>query len=222
MINMFLFVIFPYICLSLMVLGVIMNMMFAGMRISSPATGFFENKKLFWGIVPWHFGILTVLTGHLAGLIFPELVLHISSSREALITLEVLALGGGFAALFGVIVLFLRRLTETTLVSTSDAADYIALILLIIQVVLGISVAMAHRWGISWYASNMSGYLWSVFTFRPSVSYVTGIPALLSAHIFVGFLLLAVLPYTRLMHLVYVPVMYLFRKPQLIRGYEKS
>lgn len=118
--------------------------------------------------------------------------------------------------------LILRRLGDSNLASTSGAADYTALVLLCIQVVLGISVAVAHRWGISWYASNMSGYLWGVLTFRPSVSYVTGIPALLSAHIVFGFLLLAVLPYTRLMHLVYVPVMYLFRRPQIIRGYDKA
>jgi len=221
MLNMFLFIIFPYICLSLMVLGIVTNIMFAGLRISAPATGFFEKKKLFWGIVPWHFGILTVLIGHLVGLIFPGLVLHILSSKEALMGFEIVALGGGFAALFGVIILIARRLSENTLIKTSGAADYTALILLCIQVVLGISVAVAHRWGISWFASNMSGYLWSIFTFHPSVAYVTGIPAVLSAHIFFGFLLLAILPFTRLMHILYVPVTYLFRKPQIIRGYDK-
>lgn len=222
MLNIFLFIIFPYICLSLMVLGLVMNIMFGGLRISAPATGFFEKKRLFWGIVPWHFGILIILFGHLIGLLFPGLVLHAVSSKGVLMLLEILALSGGFAALFGVIMLILRRLGDSNLASTSGAADYTALVLLCIQVVLGISVAVAHRWGISWYASNMSGYLWGVLTFRPSVSYVTGIPALLSAHIVFGFLLLAVLPYTRLMHLVYVPVMYLFRRPQIIRGYDKA
>ncbi|ADD68830.1 respiratory nitrate reductase, gamma subunit [Denitrovibrio acetiphilus DSM 12809] len=222
MLNTFMFIIFPYICLSVMILGLVTNIMFAGLRISAPATGFFEKKKLFWGIVPWHFGILTVLLGHLIGLVFPWLILNISSSKGALMLLEIVALGGGFAALFGVTILLLRRVGEETLFASSGSADYIALLLLCIQVVLGISVAVAHRWGISWFASNMSGYLWSLIIFRPSVAYVTGIPAVLSAHIMLGFLLMAILPFTRLMHLVYVPVLYLFRKPQIVRGYEKA
>lgn len=49
MLNIFLFIIFPYICLSLMVLGLVMNIMFGGLRISAPATGFFREKETFLG-----------------------------------------------------------------------------------------------------------------------------------------------------------------------------
>jgi nitrate reductase gamma subunit len=222
MFNMFIFVVFPYMCLSVMVFGAVAGLVSAGLGISAPATGFFENRKLFWGSVPWHYGILTVLLGHLAGLIFPGLVLEASSSKAVLTGFEVLALSGGFAALFGALVLLFRRLSDERLTAVSRPADYVALVLLILQVTLGISVAVAHRWGISWYASNMSGYLWGIFTFRPSLVYVSGIPAVLAAHMVFGFLLLAVLPFTRLMHALYVPVLYLFRKPQIMRGYEKE
>lgn len=221
MTEILIFVIFPYVCITLLVMGIVGNILFAGLRVSAPATGFFEKKKLFWGIVPWHYGVLVVLLGHLAGLLVPGLVLQVSSSKSVLMGLEIIALSGGFAALFGVSVLILRRLGENRIFLNSSPGDHVALVLLLVQVVLGISVAVAHRWGISWYASNMSGYLWSVLTFRPDTGYVTGIPVVLSAHIVCGFLLLAVLPYTRLMHLVYVPVLYLFRKPQVMRGYEK-
>lgn len=222
MLDTFMFIIFPYICLSIMVLGMLTNILFSGLRISAPATGFFEKKKLFWGIVPWHYGIITVLLGHFIGLVFPGAVLNLSSVRGVKVFLEIIALGGGFAAAFGAVILLFRRLSESTLVATGRFADYAALIILVVQAVLGVSVAVGHRWGISWYAGNMSGYLKGIFTFHPSLAYVSGIPGVLAAHIFCGFLLFAVLPYTRLMHLVYVPVTYLFRKPQIIKSYSKA
>lgn len=222
MLNTFLFIIFPYICLSAFVLGVAVNIFFAELRISAPATGFFEKKKLFWGIVPWHFGILAVLAGHLAGLLFPGAVLGLSASNGARTVLAVIALGSGFAALFGVLMLLYRRVSDVRVSAVSRFADYFALVVLAVQIVLGLSVAMGFRWGISWYASNMSGYLWGIFSFRPSAEFVTGIPAVLSAHIFFGFLLVAVLPFTRLMHLLYVPLTFLTRKPQIVRGYSKA
>lgn len=222
MLNTFMFIIFPYICLAAMLIGIAGNILFAGLRISAPATGFFEKKKLFWGIVPWHYGIITVLTGHLIGLLFPEAVLHASSVKGVRTAFEVAALAGGFAAVFGGAVLLMRKLMENTLVSTAGGADYLAVALLCVQAVLGVSVALNHRWGISWYAADMAEYLRGIITLRPSAAYVTGIPAVLSAHIVCGFLIFAVLPYTRLMHLLYVPVTYLFRKPQIIKAYSKT
>lgn len=219
MFEMFLLIVFPYICLALMVVGIVVNMRSSKLRISAPATGFFESKKLFWGSVPWHYGILMVLAGHLIGLLFPGLVKSVSAGYGMLVALEVTALAFGLSALFGIWVLLVRRITEKSIITNSRPIEVIVLVVLALQVLLGVATAISYRWGISWYASNMSGYLWSIFTFRPSLAHASGLPGVLVAHIVGGFTLLALLPYTKLMHLLYVPVQYFNRKPQVVIYY---
>lgn len=222
MLNTFLLIVLPYICLTAMVLGICVNLFSARLRISAPATGFFENRKQFWGSVFWHYGILVVLAGHFAGALFPDLVKHISGSYRAMVILETIALTCGVSAFIGVAVFIFRRVTQRPIAVNSGIADYLILAVLCAQIVLGLIIAVKFRWGISWYASNLSGYLKDIFTFHPTAAKAAGMPPVVAAHIVCGFILLALLPYTKLMHLLYVPVRYLFRRPQIIVFYDRQ
>jgi len=222
MLDTLLLVVIPYICIAVMLTGIFMNIFSSKLRISAPATGFFENKTQLWSSVLWHYGILTVLTGHVLGALFPGFVKSLSGSYKAMTVLETLALAAGLSALTGVAVFMFRRIAEKTVSANSRPADYAVLLVLGVQIVLGLTIALKYRWGISWYASNLSGYLHDIFTLNPSAAKAAGMPPLVTAHIVGGFVLLAILPFTRLMHLLYVPVGYLFRKPQILLYYDKD
>ena len=95
--------------------------------------------------------------------------------------------------------------------------DWILYSLLLIQVATGLSVALMHRWGSSWFASAMGPYVWSLLSFRPNLSYLAGASWLIKAHIVNAFVIIAFFPFTRLVHILVVPNQYLMRKTQVVR-----
>ena len=82
--------------------------------------------------------------------------------------------------------------------------------------VSGVLVAYFHGWGSSWFATSASPWLWSLFTFAPDISYVAPLPLLVKIHIVNAFALIAFFPFTRLVHVLVIPNMYLWRKPQVV------
>lgn len=216
MYNTFFYIIIPYLSIAAFIIGTIYGIIRGRLAISAPASGFFEKKKLSWGITAWHYAIIVILIGHLLGFLFPSAVMNILSGYKAMFAAEALAFGLGLAAFLGSIILLYRRISEKAVSNNSNFADYFILIILIIQVILGLTIASNYRWGINWYTSHMASYLKSILIFAPNISYVTGMPGTLKAHIVGGFLILALFPFTTLMHLIFIPVGYFFRKPQQI------
>lgn len=220
MYDTFFYIIIPYICIAIFITGIIYDITRGRLAISAPATGFFEKRKLSWGVTAWHYAIIIILSGHLLGFLFPSIVMNILSSYKAMFATEALAFGLGLAAFFGSFILLYRRITEKTVSKNSNFSDYFILIFLIIQIILGLTTAANYRWGINWYASHMSNYLKSLITLTPDVTYTAGMPGVVTAHIVTGFLILAVLPFTKLIHLIFVPLGYFFRKPQQVIYYK--
>jgi len=70
------------------------------------------------------------------------------------------------------------------------------------------------------YDGNTGGHEWgdSVFALHPDASLMTGAPFLFQAHAFTAWLLLAIWPFTRLVHAWSIPIAYLGRAPILYRS----
>jgi nitrate reductase gamma subunit len=83
-------------------------------------------------------------------------------------------------------------------------------------VAIGFLLAMLHRWGAVWSARTTTPYLWSLVTLQPDPAFVAGAPLLLTLHLGAAWIVLALIPFTRLMHLFFVPVGYLRRPPQRV------
>ena len=83
----------------------------------------------------------------------------------------------------------------------------------------GVGVALFHPWGSSWFASNLTPYLWSIYKLNPDVSYIAAMPHLVKFHIVLAFLTLGFVPVPRLVHVLVIPNPYLWRKPQIVRWY---
>jgi nitrate reductase gamma subunit len=217
MILSFLFEIFPYITLSVFVLGTAAVLVFDKYRVTARSGGFLENKKLFWGSVPWHYGIIVILTGHFLGVLVPSAVLSATSDFKMLVALESFAFSAGLLCAFGLTVLLLRKLSDRYALSTAVFSDWLIIILLLFQVITGLYISVFHKWGINWYASNGSAYVISVLKFSPDGGLMTALPLAVKLHVLNMFLMLAVLPFTRLMHIFAVPLKYPFRPHILFR-----
>jgi nitrate reductase gamma subunit len=90
------------------------------------------------------------------------------------------------------------------------------LALLVAQVATGVWVALNLRWGSVWYLHTAVPWLRSLARLDPQVEYAALLPAVVKVHALCSFALLAVAPFSRLVHALAVPVSYLWRPYQLV------
>ena len=214
--NTFLFVAFPYVAIIIFVFGVAYRYRQKGFTISSLSSQFLEGKTLFWGTIPFHIGVLVVFFGHLIAFLFPRATLAWNAMPVRLIILEVTAFVFGLTMLVGLAALMLRRLTNARIRAVTTPMDIAIELLLLAQVVLGCWVALGFRWGSSWFAADLSPYLWSLVTLRPETDAVFALPWVIKLHIVGAFAIILMVPFSRLVHFVVAPLHYIVRPYQLV------
>ncbi|NMO20642.1 nitrate reductase [Pyxidicoccus fallax] len=158
-------------------------------RSSTPARGSRE---------PWTPAGRAVLAGgatvallHLLGLAAPRAMQAFNASPARLFTLEAVGLIGGMLLGWGLLSLTLRRAREGQWVM----AGFLGLLLA--QVLTGVHIAVALRWGSAWYLHVSVPYLRSLMAFQPDASLMAQTPLVFQLHTLSGFALLAVAPFVR-------------------------
>ncbi len=222
MLDLFLFVGFPYIAMVLAVVVGIYRYFSDRFSYSSLSTQFLENSKLFWGSVPWHYGITLILLAHLLAFLIPDLHLAIVGGPLRTVVLEVTGWALAMYSLLGLILLAVRRLSVSKVAVTSNVMDWLLLLSLIIQVALGLYVAVFYKWGGLWFTKTAASWLWSLFTLRPDISYVQTMPWAAKLHFFFAFVVILLFPFTRLVHVFTIPITYLWRPYQVVIWMRKS
>ncbi len=215
--DQLLFLALPYVAIVLFFFVSIARYQGKPFTFSSLSSQFLENKKHFWGLVPFHYGLLTVLLGHIVAFLIPRSVLWWNSVPLRLYVLEVSAFIFALLTLFGLVVAIWRRMTGSKLKVVSSPTDWILLVILLFQTLTGIDVAMRYGWGSSWFASSLTPYLWSIVKLNPELAYVTAMPFMVKLHIVSAFVLIGFISFTRIVHALVLPLMYLTRRPQVVR-----
>ena len=217
--DQFLFIALPYVCFFTFLLMTIHRYRAQSFSYSSLSSQFLENKNHFWAVVPFHYGVLAVTAGHLIAFLIPRSILAWNSHPLRLYVLEISALACGLLTLIGLVGLVVRRTTTSKIRGVTTITDWILFGMLLVQTVSGVGIALFHPWGSSWFATNLSPYLWSIFELNPDISYVIAMPHMVKMHIVLAFLTIGFFPFTRLVHLLVIPNPYLWRKPQVVRWY---
>jgi nitrate reductase gamma subunit len=217
--NQLLFIMLPYVALFTFFIGTIMRYRKAPFSYSSLSSQFLENNQHFWGVTALHYGIITILFGHLMGLLIPRQVLLWNSIPLRLYVLEVFSLACALLALVGLLGTIERRMRNAKARKVTSAADWIIEIMLILQVVAGIYVGVFRPWGTAWYSISAAPYLRSIVFLNPDISYFTTMPLIVKLHVVNAWLIVGLFPFTRLVHVLVAPLPYLWRKPQLVRWY---
>jgi nitrate reductase gamma subunit len=215
-IDLFLFGIFPYVAVVVAVVGSIWRYTTDQFSYSSLSSQFLEGRQLFWGSVPWHYGIITILLGHLVGVVFPSGVMAFNGVPVRLYILEGTALALGLLLLVGLIILLLRRGTNPRIRKVTSPMDVVLLLLLLLTVTTGVGTAIFYRWGSAWFVQTATPYFWSLATFTPKVQYMASLPLLVKIHAINASVLVAIFPFTRMVHMVSVPLSYLWRPYQVV------
>ncbi len=217
MLDSFIFVVMPYAALALLIFVTPYRYYSNRLTWTAYSTQFLEKNTLYWGSVPWHFGILLVLLGHLAGVVCPHAMHRLLANQQLLVLLESVGLACGLLALMGSVLLLLRRVNKGILKQVTFCSDWVLLYLLVMQAATGIYIATAMRWGSVWYLDTAVPYFYSLLSFKPELGYVADFPLIFKLHSAGAFLILALLPFTKLVHLLFSPVAFLRDAPILYR-----
>jgi nitrate reductase gamma subunit len=223
----FIFGIYPYIALSVLVLGSIARYERDPFTWKSSSSQLLRRKQLILGSVLFHVGVLVIFVGHLFGLLTPLWLIDLLGIGHQAKQVLAVVVGGvaGVLALAGGIILIHRRLVDPRIRATSSTMDIAILSLLLLQLCLGmltIFISIAHIDG----GEMVKFMLWAqaIFTFDGNAaSYTEGAPLLFQLHIFLGLTIFVLFPFSRLVHMVSgiaAPFRYLLTRPgyQIVRS----
>src|SRR3974377_2361132 len=111
--DTFLFAILPYMVLITFLPVTIVRYLARGFTYSSLSSQFLENQQHFWGLVPFHYGILAVTAGHVMAFLLPKQLLACNMQPLRLYLLEITGLMFAALALIGLCAALVRRYTTS-------------------------------------------------------------------------------------------------------------
>ena len=178
------------------------------------------------GSVLFHLGVIMIFFGHLIGLLTPIWIFDaLGISHSAKQMLAIVAGGiAGVAGIIGATLLIHRRFFDARVRATSSFADNMIILILWLQLALGLAtipVSMKHLDGHE--MVNFMNYCQGIFTFNFQASgYIIDAAPIFKAHMFLGITILLLFPFTRLVHMLSVPVRYMWRPGyQVVRTKKK-
>jgi len=214
--NQLFFVVFPYIAVTLFIAVTIYRSIFRPFTVSSLSSQLLERKKLYWGSIPFHYGIVLILLIHLFALIFPKVLLLWNAVTIRLYLLEFTGFVLGLWCFVGLIVLLWRRVRVPNIKAVTTPMDLVVLLLLLVSVITGVLIASGYRFGSTWFTGVFTPYLWSLLILQPRPELVAPLPWLIQLHVLNNFILMAIFPFSRLIHIITWPLGYLFRPWQIV------
>ena len=222
--HQFFFVYYPYICLTVFVVGSILRYDRDQYTWKADSSQLLRKKGMRLGNNLFHIGIILLFFGHLVGLLTPEAVYHPFMSASVKQLLAMVA-GGifGIVCFVGMTMLIWRRLFDARIRATSKPSDIFVLLLLYAQLILGLATipfSAQHMDGSSMVA--LASWAQYIVTFRgDAAAFVVGEAFVFKLHLVLGVTIFLVFPFTRMVHVfsgISAPLKYLTRSGyQIVR-----
>lgn len=222
-INQLAFGWFPYLAVTVLVVGSIFRFDAHQFGWRSQSSQFLGRRQMVLGSNLFHMGILVLLMGHFIGLLTPINVFDALGVSHSFKQTTALVVGGiaGLAAYVGCSLLLYRRLFDTRIRKSSSVGDILVLVLLWAQLTLGLLTTwwtLEHLDG-----SEMVKFMnWAngILTLNPAApEQLKDVALVYKLHIILGLTLFLVTPFTRLVHIWSAPVWFLLRPGyQIVRS----
>lgn len=212
MLNQFLWIIYPYLCVAIFIIGHIARYQYDQFSWTAKSSEFIEKKRLKWGSLLFHLGIIPVAAGHFVGLVIPASWLEGIGVNNHIYHIGAVYIGSlfGFMVLIGMILLTYRRVSIKNIRRLSSASDMVVNFFLLVIICMGLySTLVTNAISPDFdYRQTISIWFRHLFTFNPNASLMTNVPWSFKLHIFLGFSIFALWPFTRLVHVWSVPLSY--------------
>ncbi len=214
--NELLFGVLPYVVAALAVIVTVIRWRSYQFSVSSLSSQLLESRKLYWGTVPFHWGLSLILVGHVVALIVPRSFELWNGAPLRLHLLEMTGVALGLWAGVGIVILIYRRISDARVRRVTSAMDVVVLGIIAAQIITGLWIAIGYRWGSFWGTAVFVPYIRGLLRFDPNPALVEPLPLVLKLHVLSFFAFLAVFPFTRLVHIITLPLQYLFRPWQKV------
>lgn len=222
MTNIIWWIIFPYITLTIMILGVLYRYAFRQLSWTAPSTEFFERKKLKFGSLLFHWGIVFAFVGHVMGMIIPMEFYELIGITDHMYHFGAIVAGGfaGLMIVVGDIILLYRKITNERIRAHTSFGNYFSLIMVLVVAAIGVYMTIIYNTTVIAYEYRATIGPWfrSLFIFQPKYNLMGEAPLIFRLHVISAFLLFASIPFTNLIHIFSFPIKYLKRVPQQYRA----
>jgi respiratory nitrate reductase, gamma subunit len=219
-----LWVILPYLAIATFVVGHAWRWKRDQFTWTTRSTQLLESRWLKLGSPLFHFGLLAVIGGHVIGILVPQSLTDSLGVSEDAYRVFSAAMGtlAGTAMLAGLVILIVRRLRNRRVAATTVGMDVTVMVLLAFMVATGMWNTVAENIvnGGYNYRETVSPWFRGLFLLDPNASLMTGaaIPLSYQLHAIGGWVLIAIWPFSRLVHAWSVPLGYLRRRPIVYRS----
>jgi nitrate reductase gamma subunit len=212
--NELLFVVFPYVCLTVFVVGHAWRYRYDKFGWTTRSSQLYENRLLRIGSPLFHFGIIGVFFGHVLGLGVPKPWTEAVGVSEGMY--HVVAVTGGtlagIATVVGMVILIYRRRTTGPVFSATTRMDKVMYAFLAAVILLGLwNTVVSNILGHYDYREGVSIWFRGIFRFQLHPDLMASAPIGFQVHGLLAMALFALWPFTRLVHVFSAPLGYLTR-----------
>jgi nitrate reductase gamma subunit len=213
--DVLLWVVIPYLCIASFVGGHIWRYRYDKFGWTTRSSQMYERRLLRWASPLFHFGILFAIGGHVIGILVPKSWVDALGISETAYHVVAVALGtvAGIGTVVGLALLIYRRRTVGPVFSATTRNDKFMYVFLAATIVLGLATTVLgnltghpHE-----YRDTVAPYFRSVFYFQPQPELIDQAPFGFQLHTMAAWLLFAIWPFTRLVHVFSAPLGYLTR-----------
>ena len=216
------FQIFPYVAVTVLIVGSWIRFDRDQFSWRSSSSEMMRKRQLVIGSNIFHLAVIPLLVGHVVGMLTPLSWQEAIGITPQMHAMAELILGGsaGVVCFIGALILLHRRTFDRRILRTSSWSDLFILILIVVQLGMGIAT-LPYSW-----EDQKSGFTlilaaqWAqhLVLLRPDAwEILQPIPMVYKIHIVMGFILVLITPFTRLVHIWSVPIWYLGRAYQVVR-----
>jgi nitrate reductase gamma subunit len=214
-------VILPYVAITTFVVGHVWRYRTDQLGWTSRSTQLLESRGLAWGSNLFHFGALAAIGGHVLGLLVPARLTELVGVTES--QYHLLSAGAGTAAgvvcAAGLIILLVRRIRFPRISVTTSYSDVAVYTLLVAIIGIGVAETVFYNalGGGYDYRATVAVWFRGIFMLNPKPELMASAPWLYQLHAGLAWLLVALWPFSRLVHAWSLPFQYLGRPYILYR-----
>ncbi|WP_157249489.1 respiratory nitrate reductase subunit gamma [Nonomuraea typhae] len=206
-------VIVPYLVLLTLAGGLVWRYRYDKFGWTTRSSQLYESRLLRVASPLFHYGLLFVIAGHVIGLFIPASWTEAIGLSDHAYHLLARIFGGaaGLCVLTGLILLIYRRRRTGPVFRATTGNDKVMYAALVVAILAGLAATLSG----AEYRDSVSPWFRSIFVLRPDAEVMADAPLLFKIHVAAGMVMVALFPFTRLVHALSAPVGYLFR-PYLV------
>jgi len=221
-INTALFGVYPYVCLTVLLLGSLIRFDREPYTWKSDSSQILRAGRLRLGSNLFHYGILIVVAGHFVGFLTPAWAIDwlLDPGQHQLVAMVIGGIAGAIA-IVGLTIVIYRRIADPRLRLNSRKMDFAVILMLWLQLALGLAtvpLSASHMDGAMF--ERLSHYVSGIVTLNAGAAeLILDAPLTYKVHILLGFTIFLISPFTRMVHIWsgVASLFYLFRPYQIVR-----